>query len=80
MSGDLRHFPQYDPGKLDNNEAHKRIEREIAEYLASGKTIKQVDHTANKSFNEPLKRTRKEQIKTLKKRPPIYQRGGSIKL
>ena len=67
MSTYLRHFPDYDPERLDNKAAHDEISRQTAEYLARGNTIEQVDHTANKTYNEPIKRTRKEQVKALKK-------------
>jgi len=38
------------------------ISRQIAEFLASGKNIDQVDYTANHYHQQPIKRSRREQI------------------
>lgn len=38
------------------------IAQQVADYLARGGRIDQVDHTANKSYREPLRRTRKQQV------------------
>lgn len=45
----------------------EKIEREIAQYLAGGKTISQVDHTSNHSYHQPIKRNRKDNAKYSKK-------------
>ena len=41
----------------------EKITREVADYLSAGGQIQQVDHRSNHSFNQPVKRTRKEQIR-----------------
>lgn len=38
------------------------ISLHTASYLASGGQIQRVDHTANASYSEPIKRTRREQV------------------
>lgn len=42
---------------------HITIDKDVAAFLAKGGKIKQIDHTDNYSFNQPVKRTRKEQVK-----------------
>lgn len=45
------------------NEADRiRINREVAEYLAKGGKIQKVDHTANHTYRQPIKRKRKDQV------------------
>lgn len=38
------------------------IQRQIADYLASGGNIEVVDHTANFEYRQPVKRSRKDQV------------------
>ena len=68
----LRHFPKKDPKSPSGRETmREKIARQTREYLARGKTIEQVDHTANKTWGEPITRTRKEQVATMKRKLPI---------
>lgn len=68
---DLPHFPEHDPPSSSEKESmREKIARQIQEYLANGKVIHKVDHTANKTWGEPIKRTRKEQIQTMKRKLP----------
>lgn len=50
----------------DNN--RENLKRDIAKFLAGGGKIKHVDHTANKSYKEPVKKTRAQQIRAVKQR------------
>lgn len=45
------------------------INQQVAEYLASGKTIETVDHTQNHSYRQPAKRKRRDQIEYRKRTP-----------
>ena len=44
------------------------IENLTKKYLSGGGCIDQVDHTANHSFKQPVKRTRKQQVDYERKR------------
>lgn len=71
---DLRHFPKNDPRTLtERDEERITIAKQIKEYLSTGKTIKEVDHTANASYGQPIKRSRKDQIKHVKRRQKLPQ-------
>lgn len=54
--------------KKMNTHDMQRIEIRLQtlKFLAQGGEIKTVDHTANRSFKQPIKRTRKEQVKYIK--------------
>ena len=66
---DLRHFPKHDPPPKTEKEIERdRIARQTAEYLAKGKEIKEIDHTANKTWGVPVKLSRKEQLQTMRRK------------
>lgn len=69
----LIRFADKDPIRLDNSEAGREIAAQVAEYLANGGVITQVDHTANRSHNQPIKRSRKEQILEVKRTRGRFQ-------
>ena len=69
---DLRHFPSTDPTTLSKKDKEReRIARQTEEYLKANK-IKEVDHTANKTWGQPIKLTRKEQVETMKRKLPRH--------
>jgi cystathionine beta-lyase/cystathionine gamma-synthase len=43
------------------------IAQQVAEFLARGGKIDQVDHTANRSFSEPIVRKKADQVKWVKR-------------
>ena len=45
-----------------------RISAEIEQFLQAGGKIDKVDHTSNRDYLEPIKRSRKEQIGIMRKR------------
>jgi hypothetical protein len=53
MSDKLRHFPERDPIPLnvrpEKQQAQAEIDAAVAEYLAKGGKIHQIDHTANRN-------------------------------
>jgi hypothetical protein len=48
-----------------------RISNDIAEYLARGGVVDRVDYTANRSYLEPPKLTRRQQVRLQKTRNRI---------
>ena len=47
-----------------------KVAADTAEFLAKGGEITEADHTANYSYRQPAKRTRKEQVNWARKFMP----------
>lgn len=69
----LRHFPELDPISIRPNElARRRLERDIADYLAKGGQIELVPVL----IGEPLQRkTRQEQVDILRNSTWHFNKG-----
>jgi len=55
-------------GVESRNAEQITIDKDVAEFLARGGKVHKVDYTENRSFKDPIKRTRKDQINTLRNR------------
>jgi len=51
----------------EKDDQRAKINRDIAQYLASGKSIDAIDQAVSQASRQPAKRTRNEQIDYLKR-------------
>ena len=51
------------------------IERQVAEYLARGGTVATIDHTDNHCHDQPVRRSRREQVDHMKRFGADRRRG-----
>ena len=66
---DLPHFPASDPPTPTEKESlREKIARQTQEFLDKGNIIKEIDHTSNKTWGAPVTLSRKEQVKTMKRK------------
>ena len=54
------------PSRDTREEAHRELADQVGAYLAQGGTIDIVTHTDNHSHDQPIKRSRKDQIQYMK--------------
>ena len=67
-SRDLRHFPEKDATTVNAKQAQRdKISSQVEQYLAQGGEISTHDHTSNSTWDQPVRRNRKDQIAHMRK-------------